>query len=117
MKENNYFSETKLKQISEPDEISPKLNEEDHLQEQYVEYRKSLIYYKECPACHYVQGMVFLGIGFFTAIRLQFIWASLKWPGIFKYALFSIIFSSIGVYKITYAYHVFQSQGNLRKKH
>ncbi len=85
------------------------------LAEEYRDYRNSLIFYKECAACHYAQGMVFLGLGFFTAIRMQFLWSTLKWRTILGYSMLSIISSSIGLYKFSYAYHIFQAQGKIKQ--
>lgn len=85
-------------------------------EEEYEEYRKSLIFYRECPACHYIQGTISLGIGFFTIVRLQFLWQSLKWRGKAGYFLIFAVFSAFGFYKISYAYHIFVSQGKMKKK-
>jgi hypothetical protein len=79
------------------------------------DYRNSLIFTRECPACHYAQGIVFLGVGFFTAIRMQFIWQSLNWKQILGFSSLSIIASSLGVYKFSYAFHIFQLQGRIKK--
>ncbi len=83
--------------------------------QEYEDYRKSLIFYRECPACHYAQGMIFLGIGFFTAVRMQFIWQSLSMKQVTGYSTLSLIMSSLAVYKFTYAYHIFQLQGRIKK--
>ncbi len=94
-------------------------NEEDKIydpqEEEYEKYRNSLIFYRECAACHYVQGMVLLGLGFFSAVRLQFLWSSIKIKSVIGYSLFTLIASTLGVYKISYAYHVFQAQGEMIK--
>ena len=87
----------------------------DPLEEEYKQYRNSLKFYKECAACHYAQGMVFLGIGFFTAIRMQFVWNSLRRRDVLGYSVLSLIMSSLGLYKFSYAYHVFQAQEKMKK--
>ena len=90
---------------------------ENHpLDDEYKAYRDSLIFYKECPACHYLQGMIFLGISFFSLVRLQFLWNSLKWKSVGAYFFFSIFSGSVGFYKISYSYHIYISQGKVYKR-
>ena len=84
-------------------------------EEEYTNYRKSLIFTHECPACHYAQGMILLGVGFFTALRMQFIWRSLNYKQIMQNSAITLIASSLGIYKFTYAFHVFQVQGKVKK--
>ena len=106
----NTLEEDKEKNPTNIDNI-----DDDFTQQDYEDYRKSLIFYRECPACHFIQGMIFLGAGFFTAVRMQFIWQSLNWKQISFLCPLSLFMSSLGVYKFTYAYHIFNLQGRVRK--
>ncbi len=83
-------------------------------EDEYTNYRKSLIFFHECAACHYAQGMLLFGVGFFTAIRMQFIWRELNWKQALRYSAVSLIASSMGMYKFSYAYHIFQAQGKIK---
>jgi hypothetical protein len=86
-----------------------------NLDYEYDNYRKSLVFIKECPACHYIQGMIFAGISIFTAARMQFIWQSLKWRHILLYTGICLGSSLMATYKVTYAYHVYKIQTSAKK--
>ena len=96
-------------------EINKNNNDFSNDDEEYKNYRNSLIFYHECPACHYAQGMIFFGIGFFSAVRMQFIWSTLNLKQILLYSTISLGASSLGLYKFTYAYHVYTVQGKMKK--
>jgi hypothetical protein len=92
-------------------------NEEDlALKQEYDDYRKSLIFIHECPACHYAQAMIFLGCGFFSAVRMQFLWGGLNYKQIFGYSVICLITGSLGIYKMSYAFHIFQAQGRMKNR-
>jgi hypothetical protein len=87
------------------EQLAPPPTFESNLDKEYMDYRKSLMFFHECAACHYAQGMIFFGIGFFAAIRMHFIWQELNWKQVIKYS--AIILSTTS--------HVFQAQGKMKK--
>lgn len=99
----------------EKNSYSKNESELDPLNKEYEDYRKSLIFIRECPACHYAQGMVLLGVAFFSAVRMNFLWRSLNWKKTLGYSSLCAVFSAFGFYKISYAYHIFQIQGKVKK--
>lgn len=85
------------------------------LESEYELYRNSLIVKKECSACHYIQGLLFTGASLFLFTRMKFIWSSLNYKQITFYSIGSIACSLIGIYKFTYAYHIYNIQSKIKK--
>ena len=114
---NTNFTNTSFDEIDKTKniEFSNNLKDSELSDLEYENYRKSLVFYRDCPACHYAQGMVFLGIGLFTAVRMQFLWSSLNRKQILGFGSLSLLMGSIGIYKFSYSLHVFNLQGKIRK--
>jgi hypothetical protein len=95
------------------------LSHDKFLEREYEVYRNSLILKKECPACHYIQGILLTGASLFLFTRMKFIWNTLNYKQISTYSLGSLACGVIGFYKFTYAYHIFNVQTemkNIKKK-
>lgn len=84
--------------------------EDKTLEKEYEAYRKSLSVFKECPACHYIQGLLLFGGSLFSASRMHFLWNSLRWKDVAKYITISAVTTLVGTYKVTYAYHIYKYQ-------
>jgi len=81
--------------------------EEELLIEEYERYKNYLMIKKECPACHFIQGMIFSGIGFFCFIRMHHFRETFSRNDFLK--LFAIAAPSLifGIYKFSYANYIF----------
>ncbi len=84
------------------------------LEKEYEIYRSSLIVKKECAACHYLQGLLFTGASLFFFTRMRFIWDTLNYKLISGYSILCITTSLIGLYKFSYAYHIYNIQSNIK---
>jgi len=84
------------------------------LEKEYEIYRSSLIVKKECAACHYLQGLLFTGASLFFFTRMRFIWDTLNYKLITGYSILCITTSLIGLYKFSYAYHIYTVQSNIK---
>jgi hypothetical protein len=120
MKNNFSNDKDKLDKFSKSyfdysEQLVPPPTYDTDLEKEYTDYRNSLMFFHECAACHYAQGMIFLGIGFFAAIRMHFIWQELNWKKVVKYSAIILSTTSFGLYKFSYAFHVFQAQGKMKK--
>jgi hypothetical protein len=84
-------------------------------EDEYDKYLKSLVFKKECAACHYLQGTIFLGISLFTAFRTQFIYNTLTKGKILTFSGLSIATLLISFYKFSYSYHIYKNQTQYMK--
>lgn len=87
----------------------------DDLDKEYEDYKNSIKLKYECSGCHFLQGVICMGISLFSAARARFLWEHLKAKNIVKYAAATMFFSSVGIYKVSYAYHVTKTQMNPSK--
>jgi len=94
--------------------IESNKNHNKLLESEYELYRRSLIVKKECSACHYIQGLLFTGASLFLFTRMKFIWSTLNYKQITIYSIGSTICSLIGLYKFSYAYHIYNIQSKLK---
>lgn len=84
-------------------------------EDEYNDYKKTLMMKKECAACHYIHGLFFLGVGVFTFFRMNFIRQTLNYKQILLYSGVILISSAITLYKFSYAYHIYQIQTKWRE--
>lgn len=88
-------------------------NNQDITSEEYEKYKKYLMIRKECPSCHFIQGLIFSGIGFFCFVRIHHFKSLMTRKDIFR--LFSIGSPSIGfgIYKFSYVNYIIGVQKQL----
>lgn len=85
----------------------------DSLKEEYEKYKNYLMVKKECPACHFIQGMIFTGIGFFCFVRMHHFRQTFSKSDFLKLFIIAAPSSSFGVYKFTYANYIFGVQSKI----
>ncbi len=118
---NNNFNEKYNSQIEKYDfnenAISKKKIEDDDifLNEEYEKYKKYLLLRNECPVCHFIQGMIFTGIGFFCFTRAFHFRSTYTKKDIFKMLSIGLPFSLLGIYKFTYVNYIIQMKKRMEE--
>ena len=106
-KERNSINK-KFNSISEYNLNKNKDNlEEEILNEEYEKYKNYLMIKKECPACHFIQGLIFSGIGFFCFARMHHFRSTFVRNDFLKLFLIATPSFGLGIYKFTYANYIF----------
>ncbi len=99
-KDNEYLGNSK--------NSSSDINMEDDLfKEEYEKYKNYLMIKKECPACHFIQGMIFTGVGFFCLVRMHHFRNTFSRTDFLKMFVIATPSSAFGIYKFSYANYIF----------
>jgi len=83
------------------------------LNEEYEKYKNYLMVKKECPACHFIQGMIFTGIGFVCMVRMHHFRETFNKIDFLKLFAIAAPSSAFGVYKFSYANYIFGVQSKM----
>ena len=113
------FKERKLENFNE-DEMNNSYDSSNSnnvdgelLKEEYEKYKNYLMIKKECPACHFIQGMIFTGIGFFCLVRMHHFRGTFTKRDFLKLFAIAAPSCAFGVYKFSYANYIFGVQSKI----
>jgi hypothetical protein len=108
--EKYYYDENTTSNIKTSKDTKNEIKDVDEyfLNEEYEKYKKYLLLRNECPVCHFFQGMIFTGIGFFCFTRAFHFRLTYTKKDIVKMLSIGLPFSLLGIYKFTYVNYIIQ---------